>query len=58
MNYSDGLPSFSVIIPAYNSAGTLTRAVDSVLAQNRFAAEIFVVDIVTVGVLRELCQPG
>lgn len=44
MNCSDGLPSFSVIIPAYNSAGTLARAVDSVLAQNRFVAEIIVVD--------------
>lgn len=35
---------FSVIIPAYNAAGTLARALDSVLAQSRPAHEILVVD--------------
>jgi glycosyltransferase involved in cell wall biosynthesis len=34
----------SVIIPAYNSAGTITRAIDSVLAQIRPIDEIVVVD--------------
>lgn len=37
-------PRFSVIIPAYNSAATLARAIDSVLAQNYPAQEIIVVD--------------
>lgn len=37
-------PRFSVIIPAYNSAGTLARAIDSVLAQTEQAFEIIVVD--------------
>ncbi|PWB59928.1 MAG: glycosyl transferase [Nitrosomonadales bacterium] len=35
---------FSVIIPAYNSASTLARAIDSVLGQNHPAQEIIVVD--------------
>ena len=35
---------FSVIIPAYNSAKTLARAIDSVLAQTWPAHEIIVVD--------------
>jgi glycosyltransferase involved in cell wall biosynthesis len=34
----------SVIIPAYKAAGTIARALDSVLAQTRPAAEILVVD--------------
>ncbi len=38
------LPSFSVIIPAFNAAGTLSRAIDSVLAQHGVRAEILVVD--------------
>ncbi|BAN36768.1 glycosyltransferase [Sulfuricella denitrificans skB26] len=37
-------PSFSVIIPAYNSETTLARAIDSVLAQTYPAQEIIVVD--------------
>ena len=37
-------PRFSVIIPAYNAAATLARALDSVLAQTWAAHEIIVVD--------------
>lgn len=37
-------PRFSVIIPAYRSAATLARALDSVLAQTAPAFEIIVVD--------------
>jgi len=37
-------PAISVIIPAYNAAGTLSRALDSVLAQTWPAHEIIVVD--------------
>lgn len=37
-------PRFSVIIPAYNNAATLARAIDSVLAQTCPAHEIIVVD--------------
>jgi len=37
-------PRFSVIIPAYNAAATLARAVDSVLAQSYPAHEIIVID--------------
>ncbi len=37
-------PRFSVIIPAYNAAATLARAIDSVLAQSYPAHEIIVID--------------
>ncbi|MDO9008777.1 MAG: glycosyltransferase, partial [Thiobacillus sp.] len=37
-------PRFSVVIPAYNSAATLVRAVESVRAQSWPAHEIIVVD--------------
>ena len=38
------VPGFSVIIPAYNSAATLARAVESVFAQSWPADEIIVID--------------
>src|SRR3989339_1187527 len=37
-------PHFSVVIPAYNSAATLVRAIESVRAQSWPAHEIIVVD--------------
>lgn len=37
-------PRFSIIIPAYNAAATLARAIDSVLAQSYPAHEVIVVD--------------
>lgn len=37
-------PFFSVIIPAWNSAATLARAIDSVLAQEGVELEVIVVD--------------
>ena len=38
------VPGFSVIIPAYNSAETLARAIESVIAQSWPADEIIVID--------------
>jgi len=38
------LPRFSVVIPAYNSAATLPRAIESVLAQSVHVHELIVVD--------------
>ena len=38
------LPTFSVIIPVFNGARTLARAIDSVLNQSALAHEIIVVD--------------
>jgi succinoglycan biosynthesis protein ExoO len=38
------LPSVSVVIPAYNAAGTLARAIRSALAQTHPACEILVID--------------
>jgi glycosyltransferase involved in cell wall biosynthesis len=38
------VPTFSVIIPAYNAEGTIARAIESVLAQSFSATEILVVD--------------
>jgi len=39
-----GLPAFSVLIPAYNAASTLSATLDSVLAQRRDDWEAVVVD--------------
>lgn len=41
---SDLSPRFSVVIPNYNNAGTLARAIESVLAQSWAAHEIIVID--------------
>lgn len=38
------MPSVSVVIPAYNSAGCIRRAIDSALAQTATPIEIIVVD--------------
>lgn len=37
-------PTFSVVIPVYNGAATLARAIDSVLVQSYPAVEVIVVD--------------
>lgn len=44
MPMPDHSPRFSVIIPAYNSEGTIADAIDSVLAQSWPAHELIVVD--------------
>ena len=44
MTHAGALPSFSVIIPAFNSVQFLARAIDSVLGQVRVSGEIIVVD--------------
>jgi len=41
---SDGSPTVSVVIPTYNRAGTLKRALQSVIDQTYQALEIIVVD--------------
>jgi hypothetical protein len=41
---AEGHPMFSVVIPTYNRAATVCRAIDSVLAQTYKAAEVIVVD--------------
>jgi glycosyltransferase involved in cell wall biosynthesis len=38
------VPAVSVIIPAYNSAGTIARALDSVFSQSRQDFEVIIVD--------------
>lgn len=37
-------PTFSVVIPVYNGADTLSRAIESVLAQTYRASEVIIVD--------------
>ncbi|HVC12783.1 MAG TPA: glycosyltransferase family A protein, partial [Burkholderiales bacterium] len=37
-------PSFSVVIPVYNGAGTIGRSIESVLAQTYPASELIIVD--------------
>ena len=44
VNSKPGLPRISVIIPAYNRAGVISRAIDSVFAQDFSDFELIVVD--------------
>ncbi|MHB1570373.1 MAG: glycosyltransferase family 2 protein, partial [Solirubrobacteraceae bacterium] len=44
MSCSGDLPRITAIIPTYNRAGVLGRAIDSVLAQTMAADEVVVVD--------------
>ena len=43
-NRRPGLPRIAVIIPAYNRAGLISRAIDSVFAQDFGDFELIVVD--------------
>jgi glycosyltransferase involved in cell wall biosynthesis len=50
-------PTVSVIIPAYNSAATISRALDSVLRQSVPASEIIVIDDGSQDELESALQP-
>lgn len=50
------MPEISVIIPSYNRAGVLPRALDSVLSQTSPASEVILVDDGSTDETRELIQ--